>query len=82
MRKIPVHLKRDLLVLVATVSCLSATPTDRASVDGGSLYYETAGDGCPIVLVGGGSAMDSRQWDNQFDFLQEDFKVIRVDPRR
>ena len=81
MRKIPVHLKRDLLVLAATVSCLSATPTDRASVDGGSLYYETAGDGCPIVLVGGGSAMDSRQWDNQFDFLQEDFKVIRVDPR-
>ena len=36
-----------------SVSAFSAAP----------LYYETEGDGCPIVFVGGGSAMDSRQWD-------------------
>ena len=59
------------LLLAAVVSSLSAKP----------LYYETAGEGCPLVFVGGGSAMDSRQWDAQFDFFKKEFKAFRVDPR-
>ena len=56
-------MKHAVLIWTAVLSVVSATP----------LYYETAGGGCPIVFVGGGSAMDSRQWDAQFDFFERDF---------
>ncbi len=49
-------------------------------VNGGKLYFEIAGEGCPLVLIGGGS-MDLRQWDEQFKFFQQSFKAIRYDPR-
>lgn len=50
-------------------------------VNGGKLYFEIAGEGCALILVGGSGSMDLRQWDEQFKFFQQDFQVIRYDPR-
>lgn len=49
-------------------------------VQGGSLYYETEGDGIPIVFIHCGY-LDSRMWDSQFRLFSEKFKVIRYDVR-
>ena len=54
---------------------------DRLSTPAGDLSYEVRGEGCPLVLVGGGSAMDARQWQPVADLLAERFQVISFDPR-
>lgn len=51
-----------------------------AEVGGSRLYYETAGQGYPLVFVHGGLA-DSRMWDEQFSSFADHFKVIRYDAR-
>lgn len=50
------------------------------NVDGGSLYYESAGDGAAVVLLHGG-ATDRRLWDRQFQSWAEEFRVVRYDER-
>ncbi len=50
-------------------------------VSGGKLYFEIAGEGCPLILIGGSGSMDLRQWDDQFKFFQQEFKAIQYDPR-
>jgi 3-oxoadipate enol-lactonase len=45
-----------------------------------TLYYETAGQGEPIVLIHGGQ-MDRRMWDRQFSNLAKKCQVIRYDVR-
>jgi pimeloyl-ACP methyl ester carboxylesterase len=49
-------------------------------VQGGRLYYETAGTGDPIVFIHG-SMGDRRHWDRQFQALANQFRVIRYDVR-
>src|SRR5688572_15605859 len=44
------------------------------------LYYETAGQGVPLVMIHAGVA-DSRQWNNEFAFFARDYQVIRYDMR-
>ncbi len=44
------------------------------------LYVETAGSGFPLVLVHGFS-LDTRMWDDQFQPLAQNFRVIRYDLR-
>lgn len=51
-----------------------------AEVNGTRLYYETAGQGHPIVLIHG-YTLDNRMWNNQFDTLSQKYKVIRYDLR-
>lgn len=51
-----------------------------APVPGGSLYYETSGQGEPIVLIHGFS-LDTRSWDAQVPALSRDHRVIRYDLR-
>ncbi|HYY91073.1 MAG TPA: alpha/beta hydrolase [Candidatus Dormibacteraeota bacterium] len=51
-----------------------------AEVDGGRLYYETAGDGPALVLIHAGF-LDSRMWDLQFQLFSKSYKVIRYDVR-
>lgn len=51
-----------------------------AEVSGSRLYYETAGQGYPLVFIHGGLA-DSRMWDEQFSSFADHFKVIRYDAR-
>jgi 3-oxoadipate enol-lactonase len=49
-------------------------------VQGGRLYYETAGTGDPIVFIHGNMG-DRRHWDHQFQALANQFRVIRYDVR-
>lgn len=44
------------------------------------LYVETAGSGFPLVLVHGFS-LDTRMWDDQFEYLAQNYHVIRYDMR-
>jgi pimeloyl-ACP methyl ester carboxylesterase len=73
------------LLAFGIFSCSSNGPSRQAqgyiNFNGGRLYYEQQGNGQAVVLVGGGSAMDSRQWDAQSDFLKGQFRVVKVDPR-
>lgn len=51
-----------------------------APVRGGSLYYEVAGSGKPILLIHAGVA-DCSMWDNQMEFFSKAYRVIRYDAR-
>jgi pimeloyl-ACP methyl ester carboxylesterase len=44
------------------------------------LYYETAGQGLPLVMIHAGVA-DSRQWNNEFAFFARNQRVLRYDQR-
>ena len=60
-------------------------PTPQAKsgfVDHGNarLYYETAGQGVPFVMIHAGVA-DSRQWNNEFEFFARNYQVVRYDMR-
>lgn len=52
----------------------------RVEVGNGSLYYEEAGTGAPVILVHGHS-LDHRMWDEQFSVLAKKYRVIRYDLR-
>ena len=64
----------------AADSAVSAVDTGRVAVDGGSLYFEMAGSGAPVVLLHGGN-LDRRMWDDQFELLRKHYQVIRYDAR-
>lgn len=51
-----------------------------AEVNGTRLYYEAAGSGEPVVLLHA-FMFDTRMWDDQFDVLAGEFRVIRYDAR-
>ena len=82
---------RRRLVVTGTALALAAcaptttTPgpqrrTGFAEVNGTRLYYEVAGSGEPVVLVHA-FTLDTRMWDDQFEVLARDFRVIRYDAR-
>ncbi len=48
--------------------------------EGARLYFEVAGQGHPLILIHAGVA-DSRMWDDQFDTLATQYRVIRYDLR-
>ncbi|MBV8718596.1 MAG: alpha/beta fold hydrolase [Chloroflexi bacterium] len=49
-------------------------------VPGARLYYETAGDGPPVVFLHGFS-LDARMWDDQWDAFASRHRVVRYDLR-
>jgi pimeloyl-ACP methyl ester carboxylesterase len=49
-------------------------------VNGAGLHYETAGAGETVVLLHA-FMLDGRMWDDQFDVLAAEFRVIRYDAR-
>jgi pimeloyl-ACP methyl ester carboxylesterase len=49
-------------------------------VDGGRLYYEVAGTGIPVVFLHA-FTFDTRMWDDQFELLARDYRVVRYDAR-
>ena len=57
-----------------------ARTAGTAEVNGTRLYYEVAGSGEPVVLVHA-FTLDTRMWDDQFEVLARDFRVIRYDAR-
>jgi 3-oxoadipate enol-lactonase len=56
----------------------SGVQTGFADINGGSLYYEDAGDGPALVLAHAGIA-DRRMWDDQFLVFAQHYRVIRCD---
>jgi 2-hydroxy-6-oxonona-2,4-dienedioate hydrolase len=56
------------------------TKTGFAPSGSGKLYFETAGDGPPFVMIHAGVA-DSRQWANEFAHFAGRFQVVRYDMR-
>lgn len=51
-----------------------------ANVNGAQLYYEIAGIGEIFVMIHAGVA-DSRQWDSEFHYFAQQYRVIRYDMR-
>ena len=58
----------------------AASDTGRVAVPGSSLFYESAGEGSPVILLHGGN-LDRRMWDAEFEYLRENHRVIRYDAR-
>src|SRR5438874_12864423 len=54
--------------------------TGYIETNGTKLYYETLGQGHPLVLIHGGY-MDRRMWDDQFHVFAQHYQVIRYDVR-
>ena len=52
----------------------------RIKVNNGSLYYEEAGQGEPLIFIHGHS-LDHRMWDEQFHVFAKKYRVIRYDLR-
>lgn len=48
--------------------------------DHARLYYETAGQGLPLVMIHAGVA-DRRQWNNESAFFARNYQVVRYDMR-
>lgn len=57
-----------------------ATQTGYIEQSDGRLYYETAGEGQPLVL-GHAGFVDSGMWDQQWEAFAERYRVIRYDLR-
>src|SRR5262245_29889307 len=77
----------SLLFCLALAGLGAKGPDDSVAVKSGfapvavpTLFYETAGQGEPIVLIHGGQ-MDRRMWDRQFSDLAKKYQVIRYDVR-
>ena len=67
----------------AANSISSGTPELNGTfldVVGSQLHYEIAGEGSPVVLLHGGW-LDLRQWDDEFEALTREFRVLRYDAR-
>jgi 3-oxoadipate enol-lactonase len=62
------------------VSEIVAIESGIVPVDNGTLYYETDGQGHPLVLIHAGF-LDRRMWDPQFNLFAKDYQVIRYDVR-
>ena len=49
-------------------------------INNARIYYEIAGEGEPFVMIHAGVA-DSRQWDNEFEYYTDHYRVLRYDMR-
>ena len=61
---------------------MSASQTQSGFVNIGEaqIYYETAGQGMPVLMIHAGVA-DSRQWNNEFAEFSKSYRVLRYDMR-
>jgi len=51
-----------------------------APINNAHIYYETTGEGMPLVMIHAGVA-DNRQWNNEFAYFSQSYQVIRYDIR-
>jgi len=54
--------------------------SDMAKVNDAQIYYETAGGEALFVMIHAGVA-DSRQWNNEFAYFEQNYRVLRYDMR-
>jgi pimeloyl-ACP methyl ester carboxylesterase len=67
-------------IIVEWRSLMIHTDSGYQTVAGGSIYYEAAGAGAPLVLSHAGF-VDSRMWDDQWSDFARQHHVIRFDLR-
>ena len=51
-----------------------------AAINDAKIHYEIAGEGEPFVMIHAGVA-DRRQWDNEFEYFSNHYRVLRYDMR-
>lgn len=68
------------LFAVACAAYAAAARTGYVDVEHGRLYYEERGSGPVVVLLQGGQ-LPLEMWDDQFDLLAKNHRVIRYDAR-
>lgn len=56
------------------------TKSGFAEINHARIYYETAGEGTPFVMIHAGVA-DCRQWNNEFAYFSRSYRVLRYDMR-
>ncbi len=56
------------------------TKSGFAAINGAQIFYETAGQGIPFIMIHAGVA-DNRQWNNEFISFSQSYQVIRYDLR-
>ena len=56
------------------------TKSGLVKINGAEIYFETAGEGSPLIMIHAGIA-DSRQWNNEFTYFSQYYQVIRYDMR-
>jgi pimeloyl-ACP methyl ester carboxylesterase len=56
------------------------TNSGFAPINNALIYYELAGEGQPFVMIHAGVA-DHRQWNNEFAYFADRFRVLRYDMR-
>ncbi|MFX1496368.1 MAG: alpha/beta fold hydrolase [Promethearchaeota archaeon] len=62
------------------VAIIPKVQSGFANINNALIYYETAGNGKPFMMIHAGIA-DSRQWNNEFAQFSGLFRVIRYDMR-
>ena len=73
-----------LLSVLAVTGCstlMNAAHAEYLALDEDRLHFEITGQGFPLLLVSGGSGMDSRQWNYIAPALAKSYRVIRYEPR-
>ena len=66
------------LLFVSPPTYSADVTAGMAEVNGTRLYYETAGQGSPVVLIHGG-LLNNAEWDAQFRTFAEHYYVMRYD---
>jgi pimeloyl-ACP methyl ester carboxylesterase len=80
-------MKSLMICMAITFSAISWSASSDAphaeffTPDEDRLHFEIAGQGFPLILVSGGSGMDSRQWDLVSSSLAQSYRVIQFNPR-
>lgn len=72
------HHQEHLDFLLARLS--QQVKSGLAEINGAQIYYEIAGEGPPLVMIHAGVA-DSRQWNHEFAYFAQGYRVVRYDMR-
>jgi 3-oxoadipate enol-lactonase len=68
------------LFFLITITALIAQESGMLQLKDGALYYETMGNGVPVVFLHGGFG-DRRMWNDQFAEFAKYYYVVRYDQR-
>lgn len=70
----------SVLFLLAMIPVLRAQESGTLQLKDGAIYYETMGEGVPVVFLHGGFG-DRRMWNDQFAEFAKNYLVVRYDER-
>ena len=70
----------SVLLLLITISVAFAQDSGTLQLKDGAIYYETMGEGTPVVFLHGGFG-DRRMWNDQFAEFAKNYFVVRYDQR-